>query len=103
MEKRVATLRLLPPAPSGIEVTVEGDELYTRVGVIFPISPRVGQLLCRTSEPLVSSAQAGHKDVQLFSQGTQAAWQWAKQCDSVRWFTDGKHAILSSGCWQANT
>lgn len=39
-EKRVANIASAwsPPAPSGIEVTVEGDELYTRVGRNF--SPR---------------------------------------------------------------
>jgi hypothetical protein len=35
-------------------------------------------------------ANAGFKNAQLFQQGTQSAWQWAKNCVSVRWFTDGE-------------
>jgi len=35
-------------------------------------------------------ANAGLKNTQLFKQGTQAAWQWAKGCAFIRWFTDGE-------------
>jgi len=35
-------------------------------------------------------ANAGFKNAQLFQQGTQSAWQWAKNCVSVCWFTDGE-------------
>lgn len=35
-------------------------------------------------------AIAGLKNIQLFQRSTQAAWQWAKKCASVRWFTDGE-------------
>ena len=35
-------------------------------------------------------ANAGLKNTQLFKQGTQAAWQWAKECAFIRWFTDGE-------------
>lgn len=37
------------------------------------------------------SALAGHKDELLFQRGTQQAWQWAKGCSFIRWFTDGEH------------
>ncbi len=37
------------------------------------------------------SAMAGHKDELLFQRGTQQAWQWAKRCPFIRWFTDGEH------------
>ena len=35
-------------------------------------------------------AQAGRKDTFLFEQGTITAWQWAKGCQFIRWFTDGE-------------
>ncbi len=36
------------------------------------------------------STMAGHKDELLFQRGTQQAWQWAKGCPFIRWFTDGE-------------
>jgi len=36
------------------------------------------------------AAVAGKKDAHLFELGTQKAWQWAKGCASIRWFTDGE-------------
>ncbi|CAA9399886.1 hypothetical protein AVDCRST_MAG94-5851, partial [uncultured Leptolyngbya sp.] len=33
-------------------------------------------------------AQAGQKTTELFEQGTQKAWEWAKAADFIRWFTD---------------
>ena len=36
------------------------------------------------------SAQAGKKESQLFEQGTQTAWEWVKQAQFIRWFTDGE-------------
>jgi hypothetical protein len=35
-------------------------------------------------------AEAGLKNTHLFKLGTQKAWQWAKGCVSIRWFTDGE-------------
>lgn len=35
-------------------------------------------------------AQAGRKEATLFEQGTQSAWNWAKEAEFVRWFTDGE-------------
>ncbi len=36
------------------------------------------------------AAQAGKKEAQLFEQGTQIAWNWAKPAQFIRWFTDGE-------------
>jgi hypothetical protein len=36
------------------------------------------------------AAQAGKKQTQLFEQGTQSAWNWAKPAQFIRWFTDGE-------------
>lgn len=36
------------------------------------------------------AAQAGKKQAQLFEQGTQSAWNWAKPAGFIRWFTDGE-------------
>ena len=36
------------------------------------------------------AAQAGLKEAQLFEQGTQIAWNWAKPAQFIRWFTDGE-------------
>lgn len=35
-------------------------------------------------------AQAGKKQTPLFEQGSQSAWNWAKQAQFIRWFTDGE-------------
>lgn len=35
-------------------------------------------------------ARAGRKDVNLFEQGTFKAWEWAKRCQFIRWFSDGE-------------
>ena len=35
-------------------------------------------------------AQAGRKEATLFEQGTQSAWNWVKEAQFVRWFTDGE-------------
>ena len=74
-------------------MTVEGDELYTLCRAKF--FPPISHFLWTISFVERNSrywlvAQAGHKDIQLFKQGTQAAWQWAKKCESVGWFTDGE-------------
>jgi hypothetical protein len=35
-------------------------------------------------------AQAGIKDEQLFATSVEAAWEWAKACQGIRWFSDGE-------------
>lgn len=82
-----------PPAPEGAEVTLEGDEVYTRVDENLPppVSHQAG--LSTSLNAIVATlvdAQAGIKDEQLFAQGVQAAWEWVKACDGIRWFTDGE-------------
>ena len=36
------------------------------------------------------SAEAGIKDKLLFAEGVRATWEWVKDCDGIRWFTDGE-------------
>jgi len=35
----------------------------------------------------IGLARAGLKDKHLFANGVQAAWEWVKVCDGIRWFT----------------
>ena len=35
-------------------------------------------------------AHAGEKNQELFAKGVQAVWEWVKDCQSIRWFTDGE-------------
>ena len=35
-------------------------------------------------------AQAGLKDEALFATSVEAAWEWVKGCEGIRWFTDGE-------------
>ena len=42
-------------------------------------------------------ANAGFKNSQLFPHRTQSAWQWAKNCVSVGWFTDWNVKVSSYG------
>ena len=59
---------------------------------IFPPSESCGWTLTfleRESRYWVT-AQAGLKDEDLFSQGTQSTWQWAQGAEFIRWFTDGE-------------
>ncbi len=35
-------------------------------------------------------AQAGLKDEKLFATSVDAAWEWLKGCEGIRWFTDGE-------------
>lgn len=61
-------------------------------GRTFPPSESVGwtiHVIERDSRYWLT-AQAGHKDEHLFAKGVKAAWQWAKGCDGIRWFTDGE-------------
>lgn len=81
-----------PPAPLGTDVTLEADELYTRVDGNFPPEKSQGwkiSFMERHSRYWLL-VNAGLKNTQLFKQGTQAAWQWAKGCVFIRWFTDGE-------------
>lgn len=78
-----------PPASVGREVTLERDEVYTRVSENFPPAGWTIHFIERSSRYWVS-AQAGHKDELLFQRGTQQVWQGAQTCPSIRWFTDGE-------------
>lgn len=79
-----------PAAPVGAEVTIEGDEVYTRVGENIPPAASEGwtiHFIERESRYWVG-AKAGIKNAQLFGQGVKSAWDWASPCESIRWFTD---------------
>ncbi len=81
-----------PPAPEGGEVTIEGDELYTRVGENLPPEASEGWTISfieRESRYWLE-ASAGLKAAQLFEQGVERAWQWAVSSAWIRWFTDGE-------------
>ena len=81
-----------PPAPAAADVTVEGDEVYTRVSENLPPSESEGwtiHFVERDSRHWVS-AQAGLKDALLFQAGVEAAWEWVKACEGIRWLTDGE-------------
>lgn len=88
-----------PPAPEDREVSLEGDEVYTRVGENLP-PPASSEgwtihFIERSSRYWVA-AQAGHKDATLFQRGTQQAWQWAQACSYIRWFTDGERCYAKA-------
>jgi transposase-like protein len=74
-----------PPAPGDREVTLEGDEVYTRVGENRP-PPWSSEgwtihFIERDSRYWVS-AMVGYKDELLFQRGTQ----WAQGCPFIWWF-----------------
>ena len=81
-----------PSAPAETDVTLEGDEVYTRVGENLPPSASEGWTLHfieRESRYWVD-ALAGHKTNELFENGTAKAWNWANPARFIRWFTDGE-------------
>ena len=101
-QKRVADMTKAwpPPAPPCKEVTVFGDELYTRVGLHspprnYPVGWTISFIERDNRYWLV--ANAGFKNAQLFPHRTQSAWQWAKNCVSVGWFTDCNVKVSSYG------
>ena len=66
----------------------------------FPPSESVGwtiHFLERHSRYWIA-AQAGQKAAGLFEQGTQNAWEWAKEAEFVRWFTDGERRYGKQLC-----
>jgi len=104
LEQRLAeqAAQWSPPAPAGSDVTLEGDEVYTRVGHNLSRPSPEGtpsppgslggwtiHFIERESRYWVA-AQAGRKKIRLFEQGTQSAWNWAKPAQFIRWFTDGE-------------
>jgi hypothetical protein len=81
-----------PSAPEGCEVTLENDELYTRIGENLPPSESEGWTMTsieRQSRYWVT-AQVGKKDELLFEVGVKTTWQWARPAEFVRWFSDGE-------------
>jgi len=81
-----------PSAPAGSDVTIKGDEVYTRVARTFPPSESKGWTITfieRGSRYWIE-AKAGMKTTDLFKQATSTAWSWAKTSQYIRWFTDGE-------------
>ncbi|WP_148216055.1 IS1 family transposase [Acaryochloris marina] len=81
-----------PPSPKEAEVTIKGDEVYTRVGKNLPPWLSEGwtiHFIDRESRYWFE-ARAGLKDESLFEKSVKAAWDWAKPSSSIRWFTDGE-------------
>jgi len=53
-----------PPAPTEREITIEGDEVYTRVGENLPprSKSRMDNPFCRTENPLLDRGTSGIKE-----------------------------------------
>lgn len=81
-----------PPVPEGKEVTVEGDEIYTRVGENLPASKSQGwtiNFLERESRYWITS-EVGLKEDALFEKALKQLWEWGKGAQTLRCFTDGE-------------
>ncbi|OYQ64861.1 hypothetical protein B9G53_09705 [Pseudanabaena sp. SR411] len=81
-----------PSAPAGSDVTIERDEVYTRVGENHFPSESKGWTITfieRGSRYWIE-AKAGMKTSDLFKQATSTAWSWAKTSQYIRWFTDSE-------------
>lgn len=81
-----------PAASAPGDVTLEQDELYTRVGENLPPSESEGwTMTCieRNSRYWVT-VTVGRRDERLFEQGVQSSWQWERACRFMRWFSDGE-------------
>ena len=81
-----------PSAPAGSDVTIEGDEVYTRVGENLPPLrvKRVTITFIERGSRYWIEAIAGMKTTDLFKQATSTAWSSAKTSQYIRWFTDGE-------------
>jgi len=82
-----------PPTPEESEITIEGDEVYTRVAENIP-PPEASEgwtihFIERESRYWVE-ALAGLKNQSLFEKGVKSAWHWAEKSKIIRWFTDGE-------------
>jgi hypothetical protein len=81
-----------PPVSEDKEVTVEGDEVYTRVGENLPPSRSEGwtiNFLERDSRYWITSI-VGLKDDELFKKAVKKLWEWGKGAAILRCFTDGE-------------
>jgi transposase-like protein len=81
-----------PPAPEKGDITIEGDEVYTRVGENLPPEICEGwtiHFIERETRYWIE-AQAGLKNAKLFENGVKSAWDWAEPSEYIRWFTDGE-------------
>lgn len=81
-----------PSVSEGVETTVEGDELYTRVGENLPPSQSQGwtiNVLERDSRYWICSV-AGVKDDELFKKAVKQLWEWGQASGALRCFTDGE-------------
>lgn len=90
-----------PSALVDSDITVEGDELYTKVAKNQPAHQSCGwtlTLLERHSRYWIG-AIAGSKDDNLFRLGMEVMWNWVMLAAYVCFFTDGE-ARYSKYFWQ---
>jgi transposase-like protein len=81
-----------PPAPERGDITIEGDEVYTRVVENLPPEKCEGwtiHFIERETRYWIE-AQAGLKNANLFENSVKSAWKWAESSEYIRWFTDGE-------------
>lgn len=81
-----------PRATEKSEITIEGDEIYTRIGENLPPEASEGwtiHFIERESRYWIE-AIAGLKNESLFEKGIKSAWYWAQRSETMRWFTDGE-------------
>jgi hypothetical protein len=90
-----------PPAPAGSDITVESDEVYTRISENLPPSEPKGWTVTfieRKSRYWIE-ARAGDKTTELFVKATKTAVPWAKMSQYIRWFIDGERRYAQQ-LWQ---
>jgi len=91
------------PAPQGADVTVEGDEVYTRVSDNLPPVESEGWTIhfIEQKSRYWVAAQAGQKVGKLFEPITASAWAWAAPGAFGRWFSDGEQRALGNRVMEA--
>jgi hypothetical protein len=67
-------------------MTIEGDEVYTRVGENLPPAACEGWTIhfVERETRYWIEAQAGIKNAKLFEHGVKSAWNWAQVSESIR-------------------
>lgn len=82
-----------PPAQEKADITVERDEVYTCVGKKpSPSSELEGSTIhfIERETRYWIEAHGGEKNQQLFARGVKTVWEWIKDSQSIKWFTDGE-------------
>jgi hypothetical protein len=104
LEERVSrqASEWLPSATGNADVTIEADELYTRVGENLPPRESEGWTVTRierTSRYWIT-AVAGIKNEMLFERGVAHTWQWAEASECIRGFSDGERRSNEQRLWR---